>query len=527
MLARTVSRASRLRTSRAVNPQLLLRYHNGQESSRMASSFGSWNSEPLTATKRPRISIVRMLSTPAAAAAPDASLPTKATTGAIASHKAPIPTERDIAMAGGVFSLTSAKRDKLGEFKGQLKDEHWSLDDMATSDERLDLHLADGIMLVTKTTDFAKDNDQLKELSEWLDDDQEGGSIDRTTLGIRLEAVRAKVEGLLETVPSDRCLRNVRDFLDPTDLSEILKDYNGNDFDDTALNPESSHFWDSVTRYRLLLTKSAIDHVLDSWEMFTTVSDMDVDRAAAEGISLESELDTVDGDKILGLLQACMTKSCSERITATWNLMDRDEDGSLDQDEMHKVVHLCLAIEVDAVKQLFEESLDAYPVRAPLNDLTTTTTSGEEDTPQPKKGWRQRRAEEKVKKNLSKMFIKSCSKHFDIEVEIDHRLRCIYAWANKADQDNQVKSVVVGEQAGWSGRQRYVELSPKISEAEFREVQCLHFKHADKFGSEILGSFREDLWVLQGRRRERKDLYKNSFLFLAGVSAVDYAILCL
>ena len=518
MLARTVSRASqsRLRTSRTLVP------------SQIASSFGAWNSEPLTTTKRPRICIItqqqRTFSTPAAS---DASLPTQATTGAIASHKAPIPTERDIAMAGGVFSLTSAKRDKLGELKGKLKDDHWSLDDMATNDELLDLHLADGIMLVTKTTDFAKDNNnnaQLKELSEWLDD-QEGGAVDRTTLGIRLEAVRAKVEGLLETVPSDRCLRNVRDFLDPTDLSEILKDYNGTDNPFTVETPESSHFWDSVTRYRLLLTKSAIDHVLDSWEMFTTVSDMDVDRAAAEGISLESELDTVDGDKILSLLQACMTKSCSDRITAAWDLMDRDEDGSLDQDEMHKVVHLCLTIEVDAVKQLFEESLEAYPVRAPLDDLTTT--SSEEDTPQPKKGWRQKRAEEKVQKKLSKMFIKSCSKHFDVEVEINHRIRCIYAWANKDDQGNQVKSVVVGEQAGWSGRQRYVELSPKISEAEFREVQCLHFRHADKFGSEILGSFREDLWVLQGKRRERKDLYKNSFLFLAGVSAVDYGILCL
>ena len=125
------------------------------------------------------------------------------------------------------------------------------------------------------------------------------------------------------------------------------------------------------------------------------------------------------------------------------------------------------------------------------------------------------------------MFQKSCQKHFDVEVEINHRLRCIYSWANKADQGNQVKSVMVGEQAGWSGRQRYVELAPKISEAEFREVQEIHFKHMDRFGSEILSSFREDLWVLQGKRRERKDLIRNSFLFLAGVSAVDYVILML
>ena len=80
---------------------------------------------------------------------------------------------------------------------------------------------------------------------------------------------------------------------------------------------------------------------------------------------------------------------------------------------------------------------------------------------------------------------------------------------------------------GWSGKKRYVELSPKISESEFRMVQEIHLTHLNRIGVEILTSFREDLWVLQGKRRERKELAWHSFLFLAGVSVVDYIILML
>ena len=443
-------------------------------------------------------------------------------------------------MAGGVWSLTSAKRDKLGELKGALSEEHDTLDDMATQEESLDLYLADGIKLVVKATDFGLDTTEsevLKEFSKWLDGEQQSeqtNEIDKTSLGIKLELVSARLDSLLETVPSDRCLRNIRDFLDPEDLTEILKDYKGKDNpldsdvannNNNTLSVDTARFSESVTRYRLLLAKSAIDHLMASWDTFTTVSDADIDRAAAEGISLEPQLNTVALDKIFAFLQTTISGSCSDRVTAAWNLIDRDEDGSLDQDEMHKVVHLCLAIETDALQKLFEETLDAFPVRSPLSAMD----SSDEDTQEasPKQGWRQKRAEKKAKKGLLKMFQRSCQKHFDIEVEIDHRLRCMYAWANKADQNNKVKSVMVGEQAGWTGRKRYVELSPKISEAEFREVQEIHFKHMNQLGGEILKSFREDLWVSQGKRRERKDLIRNSFLFLAGISAVDYVIIML
>ena len=95
----------------------------------------------------------------------------------------------------------------------------------------------------------------------------------------------------------------------------------------------------------------------------------------------------------------------------------------------------------------------------------------------------------------------------------------------KAHQDNKLDSVMVDE--GWSGRKRYVELSPKISLVEFREVQSIHFTHFDRIGAEILKSYREDLWVMQGKGRQNKELFRDSLLFLAGVSAIDYIILSL
>lgn len=472
-------------------------------------------------------------------------LPAVATTGNIASHLAPIPTERDIAMVGGVFSVTSAKRDKLTELNRAMSEEANSLDDMATDEEKLDLHLADGIKLIASLTDSGSDITQsedtdknvkvLKDFMTWLDNQKEdlpdNDQINKTAVAIKFELISAKLDNLLESLPPSHCLKNIRDYQDPAEISKELKDC-GEDEDlidrenqgdsESTLMMDCPPFRDAVTRYRLLLAKSAVDQIIKSWKILTTVSDADIDRAAVDGVTLEAELDTVSFSKIIAFLRTNISGSCSDRFTAAWDLMDRDQDGSLDEVEMNEVVHLCLGIEVEAVQALFKETLDAFPVRAPLSAIGADDI--ESVAPQ---GWREKRKEKKTKKQLLKMFQKSCQQHFDLEVEINHRLRCIYAWANKASQDNQLRSVVVDEQAGWSGQKRYVELSPKISEAEFREVQEIHFKHLDRLGGEILKSFREDLWVLQGTGRERKELIRNSVLFLAGVSAIDFVILSL
>ena len=74
------------------------------------------------------------------------------------------------------------------------------------------------------------------------------------------------------------------------------------------------------------------------------------------------------------------------------------------------------------------------------------------------------------------------------------------------------------------GRKRYVELEPKISYAEFRKEQERHFPHLDKIGEEIAFSFKEDLWVLQGKGRQNKELKRDCFLFLLTVSLIDVGI---
>lgn len=109
--------------------------------------------------------------------------------------------------------------------------------------------------------------------------------------------------------------------------------------------------------------------------------------------------------------------------------------------------------------------------------------------------------------------------HFEDEVEMPHRLRCIYAWAEKAHQDNKIDAIHID--TGLGGRKRYVEVEPKISLSEFRDVQKEHFTHMDRVAEEMVKSFREDLWVDQGKGRQRAELQRNSFYFMLAICAVD------
>jgi hypothetical protein len=204
-----------------------------------------------------------------------------------------------------------------------------------------------------------------------------------------------------------------------------------------------------------------------------------------------------------------------------WKLLDRDHDSLLDEAEMNLVSRTTIQPVQTALLTLMQETLDAYPVRAPLPAPDATRP---DEIPRP--GWRQRRREAKAKKKLLRMFQQTLKKHFDDEVEIAHRLRCIYAWAEKAHQDNKISSVQV-EEMGWSGRQRHVELNPKISFSEFLEVQQLHFTHLDRVGAEYLKSFREDLWVAQGKGRQNRELKRDCGIFLSVVCLIDYIVIAL
>ena len=123
---------------------------------------------------------------------------------------------------------------------------------------------------------------------------------------------------------------------------------------------------------------------------------------------------------------------------------------------------------------------------------------------------------------MEKLFALTMKKHFEDEVEMPQRLRCIYAWAEKADQDNKIDAVQID--TGIAGRKRYVELNPKISLEEFREVQAMHFTHLDRVGEEIVKSFHEGLWIDQGRLRERMSVLRQSAAFMLVVCAIDIGI---
>ena len=437
-----------------------------------------------------------------------------------------IPSAQEVSTSGGVWAPTSAKRDKLSELNLELTETQTTLDDAATPDELLDLYLTDGLKLIAKTVDHLPDNTSppLVEFAQWLQDQattilpqQNDDSIDEVQLEAHLAAASEKLLTLQMTIPSDKCLRDVRDFFDASEVpdDELPKLEKLSD-----IGLQDTSFQDAVTRFRLQLTRAAAEHLRVSWKTLTTVSDADVDRAATQGEQLERQAKTVSLSKIHAVLRSHVGGTCADRLDAMWELLDRDGDGLLDEQEMNDVAFLCLTPYQQALPQLFDDAIEAYPIRAPLPEIGSTTT----EVPQPK-GFRQRRRETKLKKRLTKAFQKSCQNHFQDEVEINHRLRCIYAWAEKAHQDNKLDSVMVDE--GWSGRKRYVELSPKISLVEFREVQSIHFTHFGRIGAEILKSYREDLWVMQGKGRQNKELFRDSLLFLAGVSAIDYIILSL
>jgi hypothetical protein len=430
-----------------------------------------------------------------------------------------IPTAQEVSTTGGVWAPTSAKRDKLGELRVALKEDQESLDDAATPEQRLDLYLADGLRLMAQVTDGLAVEEfesikQLQDLSEWLVGEQSRQPeffYDEEQFTAHMDVVSEKIAGLLADL-SPQSLEEVRDFFDPEEAiaEEISK------LKESELQLQDTNFQEATLRLRLLLAKAAAEHAKASWKGLTTVSDADVDRAAVKGEVVPPQ--TVSLAKVYKYVFTHASGACSDRVDAAWALVDRDDDGLLDESEISEMAFLCLSPVQMALKSLFEEALEASDVRSPLPEI------GSETVPEPPpKSWNQRRKDKKVKKQLQKLLENATKNHFQDEVEINHRLRCIYAWAEKEHQDNKLDSVLVDE--GWTGRKRYVELSPKISLPEFREVQAEHFTHLDRMGKEILKSFREDLWVTQGKGRERSELMRDCFAFLTVVSVADYLIL--
>jgi len=223
----------------------------------------------------------------------------------------------------------------------------------------------------------------------------------------------------------------------------------------------------------------------------------------------------------------------------------------LDEEEMNSSVNLAMKPVHTALLNMVQLSLEVCPVRTvgneidnawylggeDVSDIHTTSKINETTATTPVRSsnsktlsWRNRRRELKARTVLTKTFEATLARHFRDQVETPHRLRCIYAWADKSHQSNKLDSIVVDSSDDWGaassivGRKRYVELLPKISYTEFRNEQAIHFPHLDKVGEEIVMSFKEDLWVLQGKRRQSKELRRDGLLFLFGISLVDAGI---
>ena len=327
----------------------------------------------------------------------------------------------------------------------------------------------------------------------------------------------------------------------------------------------------SVIRYRLLWTSALIQQLQPSWHVLTTRSDQDMDRDAAAGTTTEVATRSMALPALVAVLRAYLGKSrpavpstgsdddessttttnnnnnddhlnssSDPRMDALWDLMDHDRDGRMDQSEMDRTCQFHVRATQAAIRRFVTEVLEVVPLDHP-NYTSPPTINKEEEpnsfpttTKSKSTGWRQRRRMRQDQAVFRKRLNHVLKYHFDNELEMSHRLRCIYSWANKQHQNNKINSILVEEDANHSGvmtsvvgRKRYVELYPKIARSEFRQVQRIHFPQLDGVGQEYMKSLREEFWILQGKGRQNRELQRDCTLFLVGVCFLDYIVLSL
>jgi len=460
-----------------------------------------------------------------------------------------IPTAQDVTTSGGVWAPTSAKRDKLGELQAALEDDQRTLDDAASPIEKHDLWLCDGLSSIAGMVDhYAFDDkdhhsdssiEKAKEIVASLDSWWESSVPDSKLAPIQfdnmLQWYQKEIENHLTSFPPAEHFRDVRDFFDVNTLNSRNPRYvlPMPEKEETSKLASSStqtsqRFESAVLWYRLVLAQAAAETMQSSWKTLTTVSDQDLDRAAVEGKSKSDlEVSSLPADKVQAVLKSFLAGTASDRVDRIWDLMDRDQDGRVDETEMVQVCDMAVAPVRTCLEKSWNEAIDASLV-CPVEVADTKDVTEEASDSIPKLTWRQRRREAAAKRKLTRTFKQMLARHFSEEVEQPHRLRCIYAWANKMHQDNMIESVLVESDeavTGFSGRKRYVELRPKIRLDEFREVQQEHFTHLDRVGVEFMKSFREDLWVIQGKGRESKELWRDSAIFMTVVCITDFAIM--
>jgi hypothetical protein len=437
---------------------------------------------------------------------------TPTTPGSEAGDSTRIPTAKEILAIGGVWAPISSKKEKLNELRLELQEGQKSLDDAATDEQKLDLYLADGMHEIVKAAEQrATNSEAVMGFVEWLDSKENDLPADlaQVQFELLLTSAASKIDSMFNGIPKDRYLKEVRDF-----MGERKDDADFEAFLAVAEKGDTMTAFDTcVLRYRFHLIKAAAEHLKASWSKLVAVTNADTDRAAVKGETVQPKASTLSRDALKAVLVEFATGDCSSRFHALWNLVDKDNDGLMDAPEVSDVAYYSVVPVGMALKTFFDEVLDARPVRQPLD-------VDEENRKKP--GLWARRRETSQKKRLKKYMAAAIKYQFEDELEMPHRLRCIYAWANKAHQDNKIENVHID--TGLGGRKRYVELTPKISLPEFREVQQEHFSHLDRIGEEFISSFRDYLLVEQGKGRQRTDLQWNTIYFLALVCVVDAGI---
>jgi len=246
--------------------------------------------------------------------------------------------------------------------------------------------------------------------------------------------------------------------------------------------------------YRLLTARNALEEIKGKWEYIVTEADMDVDRRALENVAAPTKV--IDKNQLDAVIKSILVEGSHERLKVWWELLDRDGDGMLEEEEMNKVVELYQS-----------------PIKSAINEFTVAAISNLPEDKVKKIGTKAH------KKYLNKLLKRTMSRCYEIEQEAPHRLRCVYAWADKAHQDNKFSAVHVSDDI--SGRKRYVELLPKISYEEFIDVQKSQFEFLDKIGEGYMKSLREEMWVKQGLRRQNKELVWQCAGFFVVVSLID------
>ena len=419
---------------------------------------------------------------------------------------------------GGVWANTSAKKDKILELKAELTDEQEILDDAATHAQLRDLHLADGIRLVARAVDECWGEQQLNGSTNLISlEFLQENSTDNLNK-VTFEAYMNQIIRFLQQSKTPAELESLRIFAESntddkvafsSSVSAVEIEDAPDDSGSTVPRTLETDFDGCTKFYRSLLVCAAAAHLLSNWDNITSKTSSDIDRAAVrDDADFETSVNVLPQSDINQVIKAFAEGNCLNRIEALWRLIDHDKDGLIDQEEMEKVIYLSIAPIGEALKTFVEAAIETNPML-----IETSENSG----------WRQRRRERKTQKAFKRMFSKSVERHFDIEVEMSHRLRCLYAWADKAHQGGKIDSVLI-ESGTIAGRKRYVELNPKISFEEFCVTKGEIFPHLDRVSEEIVSSFREDLLVAQGKGRQNRELMRDCVVGVTIISILDAII---